>query len=787
MMRASKVDIQGSSPSTSQSRRNWMVVFLCVALAVLVVGYWSVENRIRSTDSDLRNAMLEQVVFIAHTINPERVKPLTFTAADAHLPEFQILEQQMRGYQTVSGYRGIYSLAMRDGELRFGPESYTPDDPEASPVGTVYEDPVDKDFSIFETGKPIVEGPFSDEYGSFVSALAPVVDPRSGDVLMVVGIDLEANEWQARLNEVRVQTVLEVAVLTIILVAGVLMMVMREDMSAERRFRLRYLETIIIGVFGLALTLILAQEVSRGENRARSETFHQLAESRVQILQTAFTNLQDNRLGSLAHFFESSEFVSRQEFADFTSSMVKAAAIQGMGWIQPVPASDKAVWEARAQAEGVDGFFIWQLEDGQKVSASGRDPFYTVWYAEPADDNADAFGYDVGSEPNRRAAFEAAQASGLAVATDPITLVVDTGEPISVGIYMPVFSDESNRQSLMGFCLVVVRLDTFLQSVLSSGVSDDQSALVELFQLEDGQEPHFLASSSPEHTAYHLSQPGGTTGINLENASLNAIYPMFVFGKSYGLVVQADEAFVDSYPLRARWAALLMGILFTGLVMGFIFYVSGRRADLESQVRARTAELAASQTNLIMAYDATIEGWSHALELRDEETEGHTRRVTRLTERLARAMGINEEELEHIRRGALLHDIGKIGISDEILLKPGELTNEEWETVRQHPVFARDLLAPIDYLQPALTIPYAHHERWNGSGYPLGLEGERIPLEARIFAVADVYDALTSDRPYRKAWSRKKALDYIRRQAGEQFDPRVVKLFLREIQKRDMD
>lgn len=185
-----------------------------------------------------------------------------------------------------------------------------------------------------------------------------------------------------------------------------------------------------------------------------------------------------------------------------------------------------------------------------------------------------------------------------------------------------------------------------------------------------------------------------------------------------------------------------------------------------------------SNTELILAYDATIEGWSSALDLRDKETEGHSQRVTEMTIELARTMGLDESELTHLRRGALLHDIGKLGVPDHILLKPGKLTDNEWEIMRKHPGFAYEMLTPIAYLRPALDIPHAHHEKWDGTGYPRGLKGEDIPLEARLFAVVDVWDALTSDRPYRLAWTKEKALEFIQEQSGKHFEPKVVEAFL---------
>jgi HD-GYP domain-containing protein (c-di-GMP phosphodiesterase class II)/HAMP domain-containing protein len=185
-----------------------------------------------------------------------------------------------------------------------------------------------------------------------------------------------------------------------------------------------------------------------------------------------------------------------------------------------------------------------------------------------------------------------------------------------------------------------------------------------------------------------------------------------------------------------------------------------------------------SNRDLARAYDTTLEGWSRAMDLRDKETEGHTQRVTDLTVRLARAMGLREDQVVHLRRGALLHDIGKMGVPDAILFKPDKLTAEEWTQMRRHPEYARDFLQPVEYLRPALAVPYAHHEKWDGSGYPQGLRGDQIPLEARIFAVVDVWDALTSDRPYRPAWSREQALTYVREQSGKHFDPKVAEAFV---------
>ncbi len=202
------------------------------------------------------------------------------------------------------------------------------------------------------------------------------------------------------------------------------------------------------------------------------------------------------------------------------------------------------------------------------------------------------------------------------------------------------------------------------------------------------------------------------------------------------------------------------------------------RLNRYRKLRDEHKQLLASHWELQATYNATIEGWVHALDLRDKETEGHTQRVTNLAVRMAQALGLDAETVAQVRRGALMHDIGKLGVPDYILLKPGPLTDDEREIMRRHTTYAYDWLYPIAYLRPALDIPYAHHEKWDGTGYPRGLNGETIPLAARLFALVDVWDALRSDRVYRASWPAEKVSAHIRALAGTHFDPDLVELFL---------
>ena len=264
--------------------------------------------------------------------------------------------------------------------------------------------------------------------------------------------------------------------------------------------------------------------------------------------------------------------------------------------------------------------------------------------------------------------------------------------------------------------------------------------------------------------------------LNLSELDENTAYPSLL----------SDEGFLSYYSVPLIAKGQVKGVLdiFNRDILtpdqewvNFLETLAGQAA-IAIDNTSLLEDLHRSNIELTLAYDTTLEGWSRALDLRDKETEGHTQRVVDITLKIAHAFGMSDSDLIHLRRGALLHDIGKMGIPDEILFKPGPLSPEEWVIMHRHPVLAHDLLSPISHLRPAVDIPYCHHEKWDGTGYPRGLKGEQIPLPARIFTVVDVWDALTSDRPYRKAWPAKKALEFIATEKGKHFDPKVVDLFL---------
>ncbi|NPV76001.1 MAG: HD domain-containing protein [Anaerolineae bacterium] len=310
---------------------------------------------------------------------------------------------------------------------------------------------------------------------------------------------------------------------------------------------------------------------------------------------------------------------------------------------------------------------------------------------------------------------------------------------------------------------------------------------------------HIILLDEDEETVHVLAKKGGQPGskseLSLQDPTLKiskipTLTKMYHTGEP---LVIPDTMLESSWPKdgESAWIQSYAGapIKIKNRTIGFIILNSNTPGFYNQEIADRLqafadqAGMALNNARLLQelqqAYDKTLQGWSKALELRDYETEGHTIRVVEMTERLAIRLGVKEPELTYLRYGSLLHDIGKIGIPDSILLKQGPLSPEEWQIMRQHPQHAFEILAPIPYLRQSIDIPFCHHEKWDGSGYPRGLKGEEIPFAARIFAVMDVWDGLVSRRPYHEPWSEDEALAYIKTNSGIQFDPKVVSEFLK--------
>ncbi|QQS55157.1 MAG: diguanylate cyclase [Candidatus Competibacteraceae bacterium] len=579
-------------------RRWWRPIgfALLVALGGLTAA-WQGDN----IDAENRQRLLEQALEIAKTIKPEYAKALTFTAADRGTPVFERIRQQMIAYRQIYPVRGIYSMSLRRGVLVFGPESYAEDDPMASAPGTVYDVPDSMGFEVLRTSQPAVVGPVTDSYGRFVSALAPVLDPRSGEVLMLVGLDVLAEEWDARIAAGRLPVIAGNLILLLAFLAGVSMVEWRNRLPDARRSRWRHLETALAGGWGLLLAASVTALNIEVENREHRIIFHRLADARVANIRG---NLQDIRtnLEVLARFFESSQRVEREEFRTFVAPMLQSSLVQSYEWIAWVPAADKEAVELAARREGLDDFAIWQRDaSGRPVPAEGQADYYPIYFVEPLLGNEVAQGFDLGSEPLRRAALETAARTGLVAATEPISLVQDSGRPYRVLVLQPLFAlgatGEMNSGAgrlaawPRGFAVGILRLQSLLSEITPARTGVEDEITIRLLSLTSGRlEPRLLAMYPPDSGS---ETPVGIARFGASN--FQAIYPLFDFGRTYAVLIQGTPAFDTAYPPRAGWLVGLAGLLLVGVFTAFVGVLRNREGFLEHEVRERTAEVRESE------------------------------------------------------------------------------------------------------------------------------------------------------------------------------------------------
>ncbi|MDZ4165099.1 MAG: PAS domain S-box protein [Smithellaceae bacterium] len=313
---------------TRPARRTWAAIFALLVLAVFALGYWAAHWRAKVVDAELRAGLLQQAMGLTRTMDPARIKDLSFTAADQERPVFRLLREQIRGYQTMIPCRGIYTLAIRNGALVFGPESYAQGDPQASPPGTTYQQPTAEARAMFHTRRAFTEGPAADEYGTFVSAFAPVFDPESGEVLMVVGLDLEAADWQTTLTRARLEAVLCVLFPAAILLCGIFVLWRRAERPLEKQTGLGNAEIYLVAAFGLALTLVAALAFHEAETRSRRESFRHLAQAKADLALISFENLRDQKQETLVRFLRSALSVGREEDAPAMADLYQLQAGQ---------------------------------------------------------------------------------------------------------------------------------------------------------------------------------------------------------------------------------------------------------------------------------------------------------------------------------------------------------------------------------------------------------------------------------------------------------------------------
>lgn len=571
----------------SDRYRRWLVRGVVAVLLVggVAAGQW----RSRRIDEDLRRQLLVEATAIARTVSAGEASALTFSSADAGTPVFERLRSQLTSYAQSFGHRAIWTVARRDGVIVNGPESLKPGDPLASLPGTPYHSPPAELLEVFSSLRGRTVGPYTDEDGTFITAFAPVVHPRSGELVLAVALDVEAQRWRMQVARGYLGPGGLALLLVVLTSAG--------GRLLHRSHRSEVWLTAVCGVLLTVGVSILAHEA---EGRRRQRTFAQIAGAQQGFLADTLRDMQEFQLPSLARFFDGSEFVTREEFRVFAGPLAASGAVQGWGWVPRVPAEDRDRVELEARRDGLEGYTIYEFSpDGGRVPASDRATLFPLLYVEPIEENALALGFDLGSESVRAEALRRAADSGLITASGPVNLAQDETAQPSIVVFHPVSRAERPEpprspigQPQEGFVVAAVRLGATLHESMVHTWLGETVASIALLQIEAGTDPELVAVFPPGNP---LAARSANEIVHLGVREPAAVFPLFVFGTTFAEVMVPGPGFLAANPARAGATATLVGLLLTGLLAVFAGFLTTRKVELEAEVASRTALLRGSE------------------------------------------------------------------------------------------------------------------------------------------------------------------------------------------------
>lgn len=582
-------------------KRNGLVqnplVVVGIVAALLVSGAWVGEWRVRIADEEMRAGLLHQARSIAQAIDPELVARLTFTAADRATPAFALLRNQLTSYGRLIKPRGVYTLALRDGNLVFGPETYDENDPMASPPGTIYQQPQPADYEIFASGLPYTTGPDTDEYGTFVSALAPVVVPETGEVAMVVGIDILADTWRADLNTVRRPVWVVACALATIYVSIALAIGWRDRQGSHTALWLRHLETLGVALSGLILTALATLIVRDAETRDYRRAILATSDSHVEAVASTLQDIS-NGIAAAVRFHGSSQRVDCRELSIFAGPLASSRAIQGFYWIRVVKASEIPALEAEARSDGIPDFHVWQSgREGERVATSDAGLVYPIRCAEPWSDSQAQIGLDMGSVPHWRATLEAAAKTGLTAASDAYPLAFAENGELGILIARPIYAqpdserDQGTRYPI-GFMAAEVGLQSLVDLALKPYQNRGSVTPLHLADLRIDGSLQLVATHPDEGIR---GQPAIVDTSHADRFTITEVRPLFAHGQAWAIVTHASEAERSLSPWRGSWAVAVAGTLLSALSAAYIGSLRGREMATELLVRRRTTELRESE------------------------------------------------------------------------------------------------------------------------------------------------------------------------------------------------
>ncbi len=575
------------------------IVIPAVISALLILGWIATEWRGREFDQNFRQETLRLANSIAQTINVDRVKALSFTAADAAKPEFLRIGDQLRSFgRQYSGLRGIYTVAKRGDRLIFGPENYEKDDPQASPAGTTYEEPHAALVQAFNDGRPAVIGPYKDEYGNFVSAFVPVVDPQTDEIVIVLGIDVLADSWNLIVFEARSGPIRSNMLLCLLAMVGMTILAWRETMPMKPAFRwLTHSETIITFVFGIMVTFLSASLIQEAEIARKRHEFRWIADAKSQLLVTNFRQCRGD-MEQLAELIGDRQgFISESDFSFLVKPMLRSTSAQVWIWFPIVSGELREEFVSDIRRQGFPEYDLFmRSKEGQKSSVGRKQKHYPAAYVFPRKDNEDILGFDLSSDPTRLAVVEKVIQEKL-----PCSIIPAEPRPKSVWrkqsrlvVLHPVFRKPDNQ--VIGFIGVVLRMQDLVNALIPPGFLGNEGVSL---AIRDGDN-----AAGPPMAVFPESLNDENVIDGMLGPHLQIKYPLFVFGRCLIIEIRPTRSFLPTTFFRAGYMSAGFGMMITLILTFFVGLLRNRQFNLELQVSDRTRELREREQDLYITLNS---------------------------------------------------------------------------------------------------------------------------------------------------------------------------------------
>ncbi len=573
-------------------------LFLPFLLPMLLAAGWLVTDwRGKSYDTAFRHETLRNGVAIAQTLNHDRIRDLSFTAGDETNPSFLRLRSQMQAYsRSHSGLRGIYTIARRGTVLVFGPENYADDDPQASPVGTVYEKPDPRVWKVFDDGEPTVIGPYTDEYGTFISVFVPVSDPKTKEILLLLCIDILARDWKAMLVQARLGAIKATMLLSFVALLSIFLLLWRETIPVKQSlWWLAHSETIISLLLGLLVTLFITNLIQETETARNRQEFRWIADAKNQLVSNTFKQLRRD-LEQLARLLGNGNArKTYDEFSCFVSPLARSLSVQAWVWAPRVPASDVASFTDAVKRQGFKDFTLFSLDQKRKRTAvTPSDVYFPVAYVFPGEANPRWQGYNLYGGPEFRKLIDDAAQTGLVSAEFfgvRNSTAVDDGNRLIV--IQPVF--EKNGPA--GFICAAFTVQDIVNSIIPGSYVGNEGVSLTVNDCNAG--------SSRTLAVFPEKTPSHTHEISIQDKEMHLRYPMFIFGRCLILNIQPAPGYIAGGRLeRATGATAAVGVVITLLMTLFIGFLRSRQFNLELLVAERSRELRERENDLFITLNS---------------------------------------------------------------------------------------------------------------------------------------------------------------------------------------